>query len=117
MKMGKAALAFKTGALPAIFAGVLFGIFTWFSNRGIGIIYFIFVGSLVGIFIGTLLFPLTWFLVGVGERQSKSQAHTILEKGDKNPAEIDSLIARLKKFGDEESADLISKLQKMRDQC
>ncbi len=113
--MGKAAFAFKTGTLPAIFAGVLFGIFTWLSNRGIGIIYFILVGSLVGIFIGTLLFPLTWFLVGVGERQSKSQARTILEKGDKNSAEIDSLIARLKKFEDEESAMLISKLQQLKE--
>lgn len=115
--MGNAALAFKTGALPAIFAGVLFGIFTWYSNPAVGLVYFIIFGALAGIFTGILLFPLTWFLIGSAQRRSKSQAHAMLEKGDKNQAEIESLINHLKKFGDEESADLISKLQKMRDQC
>jgi xanthosine utilization system XapX-like protein len=111
----KIVLAFKIGVLPAILVGVLFGIFTWFSNPAVGIIYFVIVGGLVGIFIGALLFPLTWFLIGIGERRSKSQARTILEKKDKNPAEINSLIEHLKKFGDEESAALISKLQQLRD--
>lgn len=69
--MGKIALAFKAGVLPAIFVGVVFGIFAWFSNPAVGIIYFIIVGGLVGIFIGILLFPLAWFLIGLAERRSK----------------------------------------------
>lgn len=113
--MGKTALVLKTGVLPAIFVGVVFGIFAWFSNPAVDLIYFIIFGTLVGIFIGILLFPFTWLLVGIGERRSKSQAHAILEKGDKNPAEINSLINHLKKFGDEESAALISKLWQLRD--
>lgn len=113
--MGKIALVLKTGLLPAVFAGVLFGIFAWFSDPAVGIIYFIVVGGLVGIFIGALLFPLTWLLVGIGERRSKSQAHAVLEKGNRNPAEIDSLINHLKKFDDEESAALISKLRQLRE--
>lgn len=70
--MGKIALALRAGLLPAIFAGVLFGIFTWFSNPAVDLIYFIIFGALVGTFIGILLLPLTWFLIGIAERRNKN---------------------------------------------